>query len=190
MDNVLEDFGDPVPGEGDEDDQSNNPGFGTSTCFLARCVAGLVLGVDGHECHCPPCTKGSCYCTTDNGSEEDMSVVLGNINNSLQHHNRKRNPRNPAYEADNVEDGEHQEHNSGSVLLSPEVKDRGPDTEDDLEDSSDPDNLLREFAYHGEVQEGEYECDGQNVGHQDNSKAVESDCVVAAASTRGDYITF
>lgn len=86
-------------------------------------------------------------------------MMLANINNRLQHHNRKGNPGNPAYEADNIENRKYEKDDSSGVLLSPEVENRGSNTEDDLKDAGDPDNLLSEFTYHSEIQEGEDECD-------------------------------
>lgn len=81
-----------------------------------------------------------------------MSIALGNIHARLEHQHTERDPRYPAHEAYDTEDREEQKDNRGRVVLLDEVEDGSADTECDIQDTRDPDELLCEGTCHGEVQ--------------------------------------
>ena len=164
MDDVLEDLGDPVPGEGDEDDEPDDLGHRAAAVDAAGGVAGIVPGVHGDEGDGEPGAEGGGDDAAYEGDDEDVAVVLGHVDDGLQHQHREGNAWDPRDEADDVEDGEDQKDDSGGIFLGPEIEAGGRDTEDDLQDTGDPDDLLREGAYSPEVGKGDYERDGEDIG--------------------------
>lgn len=207
MDNVLEDLGDPVPGEGDEDDEPDDLGHRAATVDAAGGVAGIVPGVHGDEGDGEPGAEGGGDDAAYEGDDEDVAVVLGDVDDGLQHQHREGDAWDPRDEADDVEYGEDQKDDSGGIFLGPEVEAGGRDTEDDLQDTGDPDDLLREGAYSPEVGKGNYERDGEDIGagrllvcaqlvlrggerlQEDDRESVKSERVVVGAAVAGDLVS-
>lgn len=81
-----------------------------------------------------------------------MSIALGNVHARLEHQHTERDPRDPAHEAYDTEDREEHKDNSGRVVFLDEVEDGRADTKCDIQNASDPNELLCEGARHGEVQ--------------------------------------
>ncbi len=111
-----------------------------------------------------------------------MAVVLCDIDDCLQHKDRERDTWDPGDEADDVEDCEDEEDDPRSVLLSPKIKDSSADSEGDLKNTGDPDDLLGELAHEPEVAVGEYESDSQHICKQDDNHAVKPECLVVLRS--------
>ncbi|KFY62481.1 hypothetical protein V496_04569 [Pseudogymnoascus sp. VKM F-4515 (FW-2607)] len=164
VDDVLEDLGDPVTRKGDEDDEPDDLGPRAVAVDAARLVAGSVLGVHGDEGDGEPGAECGGDDAADEGDDEDVTVVLGDVDDGLEHQHREGDAWDPRDEADDVEDGEDQEDDAGGVFFGPEVEARRRDAEDDLQDTGDPDDLLREGAHSPEVGKGDYERDGEDVG--------------------------
>ena len=120
MHSVLDPFSNPVPSEGNENNQANNLGRRTTTCAagprtgrIGSIVARFVLDVYRHESDGEPGAKYQSneptYCT----DKKYMAVSFSDIHCRLEHHHAKRDPGNPAYEADDAEDAENDENYGG-----------------------------------------------------------------------------
>ncbi|KFY36336.1 hypothetical protein V494_05100 [Pseudogymnoascus sp. VKM F-4513 (FW-928)] len=85
VDDVLEDLGDPVPRKGDEDDEPDDLGGRAAAVGLARRVAGVPARVHGDQGYGEPGAEGGGDDAADEGDDEDVAVVLGNIDDGLEH---------------------------------------------------------------------------------------------------------
>ena len=149
VDCVLQPFGDPVHGEGNENQQANHFAVSaiTDTVSAVRIgTIGCILNVDGDQCDGVPCAQCSCEQSSDQRYDVGMSVLLRHVDGSLQHKDAERDPGNPADEAENVEDAEQQENNASRPVSPGQHVDCRNKTEDDVEYAGDPDELLGELA--------------------------------------------
>lgn len=144
---ILDPLGDPVGGEGDEDEQTNNLARATASRALTarRVVPWFIFDIDRYHGHREPRAEGCCCQTAEERDEVDVTVGLGDIDCSLQHQNRERDPWNPGDEADDSEDSEDQEYNAAAPVLPRKHVDGRDEAGDDVKDSSDPDELLGEL---------------------------------------------
>jgi hypothetical protein len=78
-----------------------------------------------------------------------VAVVLGDVDDGLQHEDREGNSRDPGHEADYIEDREDQIDDGGTVVVSCEINNCGSDTEDDLQDASNPDGSVITLELYG-----------------------------------------
>lgn len=124
MDGILDPFGNPVSGKGDENDQAYNLARGataasaggtsridSSTIGTSSTLVRFVFDVYGDQRHRKPRAKGKSCNSSQSTDKEDMPKILGNIHSSLQHHNAEWYTRYPANEADDGENAEYGEDN-------------------------------------------------------------------------------
>jgi len=81
VDDVLEHFGDPIAGKGDEDNQADDFGARAAAGALCACRvgAGLVFDVDGDEGDGEPGAEGGGEEPADEGDEVNVAEALGNV---------------------------------------------------------------------------------------------------------------
>lgn len=146
MDGVLEPLGDPVASECDEGDQTDDFGRAAtaSSSAASRIVAGFIFDVDRNERDREPGAECCREQAADERNEVDVSDLLRDVDRSLQHKNTEGNARDPTVEAEGCEDGEDQEDNSTRVILTRKHVDGRSECENDVQYSSDPNELFRE----------------------------------------------
>lgn len=96
MNGILDPFGNPVPGKGDENDQTYNFDWGaiaTSAGWTSRIDSSptstsstlirFVPDVYGDQRHRKPSAKGKSCNSSQRTNKEDMPKILGNIHSSL-----------------------------------------------------------------------------------------------------------
>lgn len=134
VDRLADELSDPVACERHEDEQADDFGVGTPAGTLAAggVVARMVLDVDGRQGDGEPGAKGGGDQAADEGDGEHVAVSLGDIDDGLQHQHGKGDAWDPADEADDVEDGEEEEDDSGRIVVTRKVVERGAETDDDL----------------------------------------------------------
>lgn len=71
-----------------------------------------------------------------------MSELLRHIDAGSQDEDGERDAWDPGYEADDGENGEEEEDDSTGIIFARQHVDGRYETEDDVENSSDPDELL------------------------------------------------
>ena len=98
----------------------------------------------------------------------------------LQHHNAKRNPRDPANKAYHAENRKQQEDDRGAVIMPRKVVPGCREAEDDVQDARNPDELLGEVSGEQEVDPGEGEGEHEHEGEEDDGVGVEGEGVGAA----------
>lgn len=107
-----------------------------------------------------------------------MAVVTRNIHCCLERDHCKGNAWNPADEADNGEDCKDCEHDSSAPEMLVKVVDRGSNCQCDVQNPSDPDELLGEVLCGQKVCPGEDEADGEDECEQDDCVGVEREIVL------------
>lgn len=184
MNGVLQPLRDPVHGERDKDDESNHSAFATAAVPACRVVVGrLPLGVDGDKGNGEPCGEGGCDETADEADEIHMTVLLADINASLEHECREWDPRDPGVEAERQEAAEDEKDNGGGVVLDNKVINRGADGEDDVENAGYPDEGLREEASEPDVCKRKDESHSDDKDEQDDRIRVQGKRVAAIVNT-------
>lgn len=88
-----------------------------------------------------------------------MTETLGYIHGLLQHDDAEGDSRDPADETDNAEDAEEGENHGCRVVMTIEVVDTCPDTECNVQNPGDPDELLGESSRSGKISPGKDEGD-------------------------------
>ena len=86
----------------------------------------------------------------------------------------------------NAKDTEDSEDHCGGIVVSHKVVDSSANTEKDIQDTSNPDELLGECTGKGEVCPGENQRDGENKNEQDDGIGVQREFIariVYATST-------
>lgn len=138
MHDILDDFCNPVCCKCDKGNQTNDFSLGAAALSCACLIPRVVFCINGYQSDTEPCAESGCDESSDEGDNEDMAVIFGDIDYDFQHENREGNSGDPGNEADDVEDGEDDVDNSCRVISSRKVDDGGTDTEDDLQNSGDP----------------------------------------------------
>ena len=72
-----------------------------------------------------------------------MAESLRHVDCRLEHQDRERYARDPADETENVEDAEDEEHDAARPVSSREHVNGRDETENDVENTRNPDELLR-----------------------------------------------
>lgn len=80
-----------------------------------------------------------------------MSICLGDIHACLEHQHTERDSGYPADKAYYTEDSKEDKDDGGRVIFLDEVEDGGADAEQNIQDASDPYELLCKGARHCEV---------------------------------------
>lgn len=159
VDGVLQPLGDPVAGEGDEDNKPDDFGRGACTSAAtgrasgvgAAAAAGFVFDVYRYKSDGEPCAERNGNEAADCAYEEDVAEGFGYVHCLLQNDNAKGDSRNPADETDDAEDTENGEDDGGGVVMAVEIVDACSDAEHDVQDAGDPDELLGEGSSGGEI---------------------------------------
>jgi hypothetical protein len=108
-----------------------------------------------------------------------MTVALADVDSSGEHQCGERNPGNPGVKAESEEQSEDEEDDTRDILLLVEVEDGGTDSEDDVENTSDPDEDLGKGAGEKQVEEREDEGDSENDAEKNEGVRVETEVVLA-----------
>ena len=95
-------------------------------------------------------------------------MSLCNIHDSLQDQDAERYARDPANEAEDVEDGENKKYDCGRVVVPCEVDHGSANAKDDLQDPSNPYELLGKNASKAEVNDAEDKRDAQDERKQND----------------------
>ena len=143
-------------------------------------TVGMIFDVDGRQRDRPPGAKSKRDDTTDQRRGEDPAMMLGHIHDGLQHQHTKGDARDPADETNDVEDRKDQEHDGGRVIMTHEIDNGGADTEDDLQDTGDPNELLGERPRKGEVDIAKDEGRAEDKSEQNNGVGRETKFIGAA----------
>src|SRR5690242_9606973 len=155
----------PVHSERDEYDQSNDLAIAAASGPVVACriVARMVGCVNSHKCDREPSAQCHCNQTSNERDHVHMTVFLRDVDRRLQHQDAEGDARNPADEADDVEDAKQQEDDTpGPVTARKHVKCcRKP--EDDVEDAGDPYELFCELTRSPHVGVAE---DGGHTEHE------------------------
>jgi hypothetical protein len=144
VDYVLDDFRNPICREGHENNQSNDLGLTTtaSTIDTAAKTSWVVFRVYGYQCHREPSSECRGDESTNERHNEDVSVVLRDVDDGLEHQDGEGNSRNPAYETNDVEDRKDEVDDCCAPPVSGEIDNRGSNAENDLQDARDPDSSV------------------------------------------------
>ena len=186
MNGVLEPFSYPVSCEGDEDQKTDDlgsrarsasAGAGRTGRIATTSRARLVFDVYCHQSDRKPGSEGDRYDSANRADEKNVAKVCSNVHGLLQHHDTKRDPRDPAHEADNAEDRKHKEDNGRGVIMTREVVRSGRQAQHDVQDSRDPDELLCESSRCKEVCPRSDERHRQNEDKEDNGICVQGEVV-------------
>lgn len=101
----------------------------------------------------------------------------------MQHDYAEGDSRNPGDKADDCEDREEKENNSARPVSSGQHVDGGRKSSDDMDDTSDPDELLGKCAGQPDVCITEYHGHGETESEENDSVGVEAEIVVAVIDT-------
>ncbi len=149
VDGVLEPLRDPVHGECNEDDQSDDFAFAAAASI--RTAVGVVrrrvpFHINSNHCDGKPGTKSRGEDATNKADEVDVAVLLADVDARLEHQRRKGNSRDPGVKGKGHEGTKDKEHDSGGIILLVEIEYGGANSEDDVEDTGYPDERLRKHA--------------------------------------------
>ena len=109
-----------------------------------------------------------------------MSIPTRDVHRRLQHHDTEWDPRNPAHEANHAKNRKQQEDNRGAVVMPREVVRCSREAKDDVQDASDPDELLGEVPREEKVGPRKEEGEHEHEGEEDDSVGIEGEGVGAA----------
>lgn len=147
MDCVLQPLRDPEHSEGNENDQSDNLASAAIPTGAGGVIAGwLILDVDCDKGDRIPCAESCGDQTADEADQINMTVPLADINRGLEHKCREGNPGYPCVERESEEETEDQEDDAGGPVPPPKIEDGGAQCPANVQDTCDPDELLREEA--------------------------------------------
>lgn len=100
VDRVLEPLGDPVHGECDKDEETNDLALTATSIGAGGVIVGrLVLDVDSDKGDRVPSGEGRSNDASDQTSEVDMAIFLANVDGGSKHESRKRDSGDPCPEA-------------------------------------------------------------------------------------------
>lgn len=142
MNDVLDDFGDPVASECDEDEKTNYFGFAASSVCRACSIIWVISHVYGDHGDREPSTESSGDESSNRRNHEDVPVILGNIDDGLKHQNREGDTGDPRNETDDVEHRQNEVDDCSAVIVAREVDNSRTDSEDDLKNTRDPDSSV------------------------------------------------
>jgi hypothetical protein len=163
VDGVFDPFGDPVAGEGDEDEETDDGCAGAAATAgwvgagAATAVGGLEGNVDGYQCDREPCREGDCSNTADEADQENVAMMTCHVHCCLEHHNGERYAWDPADETDDGEDCKDSKYDSRTPEMLVEVVDCRSNRQCDIQDPRDPNELLCEMLCSQKVCPGEDE---------------------------------
>lgn len=189
MNSILDPFRDPVAGESDEDEETDNSRTGAAAAAswvrasTAVAVGRLKCNVDRHQCDGEPCGERDCHNTAKEADQENMARMTCNIHRRLEHHNCERDARDPADEAEYSKDRKDSEDDPCAPQVFIEVIDSRSNCQADVQYPRDPDELLCEVLRSEEVCPGEGECDCQNECEQDDRVCVEREVVLSIVNS-------
>ena len=145
MDRVLDPLADPVAGESDEDNQTDDlcgracvPSVGRArripppAAATRSAIVGLILDVDRYQRDGEPGPENQCHETADGADKKNVTETLGNVHCRLQHHHTERDAWYPADEANDSENTKQGENDGGGVIMLGEIIDGRADPEHDM----------------------------------------------------------
>ena len=112
-----------------------------------------------------------------------MAVLPANVDGSLEHQGRERDPLYPCPEAKGEEDAEDEEHDARAPVLPPQIKDGSAQGPADVKDASHPNELLRENAREPDVAKAEDHCDDEDEDEENYCAGVERKGIRAIVDT-------
>lgn len=115
-----------------------------------------------------------------------MAELLRHVDRGLQHQNAERDAWDPANEADHVEDAEQQEDDASRPVAARKHIKRRDKTEDDVQNTSDPDQLFGERARSAHVSVGEDRGHAEDEREQNNGVGVQ--CELVATTVDGTVL--
>lgn len=138
----------PVHGESDKHNETNDLAVAAapSAIVTSGVVAWMVVHVDGYERDGKPGAECHCKQSSNQRNDIDMAVLFRDIDGCLQHQNAEGNAWDPADKADHIEDAEQQEDNTARPVATRKHIESCDKSKDDVEDTGDPNELLREGA--------------------------------------------
>ena len=107
-----------------------------------------------------------------------MALVSSNIHGCLEHDYCEWNAWDPAPEAEGGKERKDHEHDPSAPEMLVEVVDCCSNCDCDVENASDPDELLSEVLRSEKVCPGEDESNGQDEGEQDDGVGIERKIVL------------
>ncbi|KAI6772884.1 hypothetical protein HG530_003842 [Fusarium avenaceum] len=170
-----------VHGKGDEGDKTDDLALAATSIGARRIVVGrLVFDVDSYQSDRVPSGESRSNDASDKTSEIDMAVLLADIDGGSEHKSRKGDSRDPSPEAESHEKTKDQEHYSSGPVFAVQVKDGRSNCEAHIENTGDPDKLLREYSCKPDICEREDKCDGEDKHEEDDGTRVERKVVAIA----------
>lgn len=152
MDCVLQPFGEPIPGKGNEDKQANNLCVAASTLSAGGVVrTGIVTHVDCNKGHGVVGSKGGRDHSSESTHKPHMTMMLGDINGCLEHKSAEGDTGDPRPKCQDREGDENEEDDASAIILPRKHIDGRHQAENDVENAGDPDELLGKQARNGDV---------------------------------------
>lgn len=181
----LNDLRGVICGKSDEHYKTDDfPFTTTSGAYITpRISAWMILDINRGQSHRIPGRKSRCDEATNEAREIDVSVLLTDVNGRLQHQNAERYPSDPADEAQQAERGEKQEHDAAAPVLPTQHVNGSRKAPHDVQDASDPDELLCEEARQPDVYVGEDNSHCEHECEADDGVPIETEVVAASIDT-------
>jgi len=112
-----------------------------------------------------------------------MSVFLRNIDAGFEEEGGERDSRDPRDKAENVEDGEEEEDDAAGPVVAGEHVDGCCETEEDVQDTGDPDKLLCENPREPHIGVAYDNGNREYEGEEDEGVGCEAEVIVAVVNT-------
>lgn len=181
VDNVLDELGDPVHGEGDEGDETNDSTLAATTvCAVGVIGTRLPTEVNSNKSYGEPGTEDGGDDTSNQADHVHVAEALADVNGGGEHQGGERDSRDPRVKAESQEQAEHHEDDTGNILLLVQVEDGGADSENDVENAGNPNEDLGECASQEQIDEREDEGDREDNAEEDEGVGVEAEIVATA----------
>ena len=101
-----------------------------------------------------------------------MTEAAGDVHGLLEHDHGEGNSGDPGDEADNAEHPKNGKHNCCRVIVLDEIVDGCPESEDNVQNSCYPDELLRERTRSEKIRPGDNESDHEHKDEEDQCISV------------------
>lgn len=134
---------------------------------------GVPADIDADHGRGEPNGKGSGENATEQADNVDMAVLSADVDTSAKHERREGDSGNPSPEGKCSKDGKDEEDNTRGPVLLVQIVDGSAETQDDVENASDPDKGFGKGTSETHVRNREHKGGAKGTGKENQRVGVE-----------------